>query len=98
MTVEPIFIWSGMLSVIIGMLSYMFTMLVRKVQELQERLVNTREMYSTKEDLKDMKLDFHHDIKQIIDQLKTLNEKIDNLKIQKITFKKGGTKLPRDSS
>lgn len=83
MTVEPIFIWSGMLSVIIGMLSYMFTMLVRKVQELQERLVNTREMYSTKEDLKDMKLDFHHDIKQIIDQLKTLNEKIDNLKIQK---------------
>jgi|TARA_R100001129_G_C5209515_1_gene216288 hypothetical protein len=82
MTVEPIFIWSGMLSVIIGMLSYMFTMLVRKVQELQERLVNTREMYSTKEDLKDMKLDFHHDIKQIIDQLKTLNEKIDNLKIK----------------
>ena len=83
MTVEPIFIWSGMLSVIIGMLSYMFTMLVRKVQELQERLVNTREMYSTKEDLKDMKLDFHHDIKQIIDQLKALNEKVDNLKVQK---------------
>lgn len=83
MTIEPIFIWSGMLSVIIGMLSYMFTMLVRKVQELQERLVNTREMYSTKEDLKDMKLDFHHDIKQIIDQLKALNEKVDNLKIQK---------------
>ena len=83
MTVEPIFIWSGLLSVIIGMLSYMFTMLVRKVQELQERLVNTREMYSTKEDLKDMKLDFHHDIKQIIDQLKALNEKVDNLKIQK---------------
>ncbi len=83
MTVEPIFIWSGMLSVIIGMLSYMFTMLVRKVQELQERLVNTREMYSTKEDLKDLKLDFHHDIKQIIDQLKALNEKVDNLKVQK---------------
>tara|TARA_X000001388_G_scaffold51517_1_gene37348 strand:+ start:2770 stop:3021 length:252 start_codon:yes stop_codon:yes gene_type:complete len=83
MTIEPIFIWSGMLSVIIGMLSYMFTMLVRKVQELQERLVNTREMYSTKEDLKDMKLDFHHDIKQIIDQLKSLNEKVDNLKVQK---------------
>tara|TARA_R100001510_G_C7654936_1_gene213821 strand:+ start:172 stop:423 length:252 start_codon:yes stop_codon:yes gene_type:complete len=83
MTIEPIFIWSGMLSVIIGMLSYMFTMLVRKVQELQERLVNTREMYSTKEDLKDLKLDFHHDIKQIIDQLKALNEKVDNLKIQK---------------
>ena len=83
MTVEPIFIWSGLLSVIIGMLSYMFTMLVRKVQELQERLVNTREMYSTKEDLKDLKLDFHHDIKQIIDQLKALNEKVDNLKIQK---------------
>tara|TARA_R110002020_G_scaffold470449_1_gene696384 strand:- start:694 stop:870 length:177 start_codon:yes stop_codon:yes gene_type:complete len=58
-------------------------MLVRKVQELQERLVNTREMYSTKEDLKDMKLDFHHDIKQIIDQLKALNEKVDNLKVQK---------------
>ena len=83
MTIEPIFIWSGMLSVIIGMLSYMFTMLVRKVHELQERLVNTREMYSTKEDLKDLKLDFHHDIKQIIDQLKALNEKVDNLKIQK---------------
>jgi len=66
-----------------GMLSYMFTMLVRKVQELQERLVNTREMYSTKEDLKDLKLDFHHDIKQIIDQLKALNEKVDNLKVQK---------------
>jgi len=29
-----------------------------------------------------MKQDFHQDIKQILDQLKTLNEKIDNLKIQ----------------
>tara|TARA_R100000700_G_scaffold21104_1_gene27852 strand:- start:1142 stop:1393 length:252 start_codon:yes stop_codon:yes gene_type:complete len=82
MTIEPIFIWSGLLSVIIGMLSYMFTMLVRKVQELQERLVNTRESYATKVELKDMKQDFHQDIKQILDQLKTLNEKIDNLKIQ----------------
>tara|TARA_R110002020_G_scaffold528_3_gene2680 strand:- start:729 stop:980 length:252 start_codon:yes stop_codon:yes gene_type:complete len=83
MNIEPYIIWSGLLSMIMGMLSYMFTMLVRKVQELQERLVNTREMYSTKEDLKDMKLDFHHDIKQIIDQLKALNEKVDNLKVQK---------------
>tara|TARA_R100000482_G_C5012237_1_gene96137 strand:- start:300 stop:551 length:252 start_codon:yes stop_codon:yes gene_type:complete len=82
MTVEPIFIWSGLLSVIIGMLSYMFTTLVRKVQELQERLVNTRESYATKVELKDMKQDFHQDIKQILDQLKTLNEKIDNLKIK----------------
>ena len=81
MNIEPYIIWSGLLSM--GMLSYMFTMLVRKVQELQERLVNTREMYSTKEDLKDLKLDFHHDIKQIIDQLKALNEKVDNLKVQK---------------
>jgi len=83
MNIEPYIIWSGLLSMIMGMLSYMFTMLVRKVQELQERLVNTREMYSTKEDLKDLKLDFHHDIKQIIDQLKALNEKVDNLKVQK---------------
>ncbi|BAQ86553.1 hypothetical protein [uncultured Mediterranean phage uvMED] len=83
MNIEPYIIWSGLLSMIIGMLSYMFTMLVRKVQELQERLVNTREMYSTKEDLKDLKLDFHYDIKQIIDQLKALNEKVDNLKVQK---------------
>ena len=82
MTIEPIFIWSGLLSVIIVMLSYMFTMLVRKVQELQERLVATRETYETKVELKDMKQDFHQDIKQILDQLKTLNEKIDNLKIQ----------------
>jgi|TARA_R100001463_G_scaffold7557_1_gene24101 peptidoglycan hydrolase CwlO-like protein len=82
MTVEPIFIWSGLLSVIIGMLSYMFTTLVRKVQELQERLVNTRESYATKIEMKDMKQDFHQDIKQILDQLKTLNEKIDNLKIK----------------
>ena len=56
MNIEPYIIWSGLLSMIMGMLSYMFTMLVRKVQELQERLVNTREMYSTKEDLKDLKL------------------------------------------
>ena len=83
MNIETYIIWSGLLSMIMGMLSYMFTMLVRKVQELQERLVNTREMYSTKEDLKDLKLDFHHDIKQIIDQLKALNEKVDNLKVQK---------------
>jgi len=83
MNIEPYIIWSGLLSMIMGMLSYMFTMLVRKVQELQERLVNTREMYSTKEDLKDLKLDFHHDIKQIIDQLKALNEKVDNLKVHK---------------
>ena len=82
MTVEPIFIWSGLLSVIIGMLSYMFTTLVKKVQELQQRLVDTRETYATKVELKDMKQDFHQDIKQILDQLKTLNEKIDNLKIQ----------------
>jgi peptidoglycan hydrolase CwlO-like protein len=82
MTVEPIFIWSGLLSVIIGMLSYMFTTLVKKVQELQERLVDTRETYATKVEMKDMKQDFHQDIKQILDQLKTLNEKIDNLKIQ----------------
>ena len=82
MTIEPIFIWSGLLSVIIGMLSYMFTTLVKKVQELQERLVNTRETYATKAELKDVKIDFHQDIKQIIDQLKTLNEKIDNLKIK----------------
>jgi len=82
MTVEPIFIWSGLLSVIIGMLSYMFTTLVKKVQELQERLVDTRETYATKIEMKDMKQDFHQDIKQILDQLKTLNEKIDNLKIQ----------------
>ncbi len=82
MTVEPIFIWSGLLSVIIGMLSYMFTTLVKKVQELQQRLVDTRETYATKVEMKDMKQDFHQDIKQILDQLKTLNEKIDNLKIQ----------------
>ena len=82
MTIEPIFIWSGLLSVIIGMLSYMFTTLVKKVQELQQRLVDTRETYATKVELKDMKQDFHQDIKQILDQLKTLNEKIDNLKIQ----------------
>ena len=82
MTVEPIFIWSGLLSVIIGMLSYMFTTLVKKVQELQQRLVDTRETYATKLEMKDMKQDFHQDIKQILDQLKTLNEKIDNLKIQ----------------
>tara|TARA_A100001391_G_scaffold180824_1_gene146459 strand:- start:295 stop:546 length:252 start_codon:yes stop_codon:yes gene_type:complete len=82
MTIEPIFIWSGLLSVIIGMLSYMFTTLVKKVQELQQRLVDTRETYATKVEMKDMKQDFHQDIKQILDQLKTLNEKIDNLKIQ----------------
>ena len=82
MTIEPIFIWSGLLSVIIGMLSYMFTTLVKKVQDLQQRLVDTRETYATKVELKDMKQDFHQDIKQILDQLKTLNEKIDNLKIQ----------------
>ena len=82
MTIEPIFIWSGLLSVIIGMLSYMFTTLVKKVQELQQQLVDTRETYATKVELKDMKQDFHQDIKQILDQLKTLNEKIDNLKIQ----------------
>ena len=82
MTIEPIFIWSGLLSVIIGMLSYMFTTLVKKVQELQERLVDTRETYATKVEMKDMKQDFHQDIKQILDQLKTLNEKIDNLKIK----------------
>ena len=82
MTVEPIFIWSGLLSVIIGMLSYMFTTLVKKVQDLQQRLVDTRETYATKLEMKDMKQDFHQDIKQILDQLKTLNEKIDNLKIQ----------------
>lgn len=82
MTIEPIFIWSGMLSVIIGMLSYMFTTLVKKVQDLQQRLVDTRETYATKLEMKDMKQDFHQDIKQILDQLKTLNEKIDNLKIQ----------------
>ena len=82
MTIEPIFIWSGLLSVIIGMLSYMFTTLVKKVQELQQRLVDTRETYANKVELKDMKQDFHQDIKQILDQLKTLNEKIDNLKIQ----------------
>ena len=82
MTIEPIFIWSGLLSVIIGMLSYMFTTLVKKVQELQERLVDTRETYATKIEMKDMKQDFHQDIKQILDQLKTLNDKIDNLKIQ----------------
>ena len=82
MTIEPIFIWSGLLSVIIGMLSYMFTTLVKKVQELQQRLVDTRETYATKVELKDMKQDFHQDIKQILDQLKTINEKIDNLKIQ----------------
>jgi peptidoglycan hydrolase CwlO-like protein len=82
MTIEPIFIWSGLLSVIIGGLSYMFTTLVKKVQELQQRLVDTRETYATKLEMKDMKQDFHQDIKQILDQLKTLNEKIDNLKIQ----------------
>ena len=82
MTIEPIFIWSGLLSVIIGMLSYMFTTLVKKVQDLQQRLVDTRETYATKLEMKDMKQDFHQDIKQILDQLKTLNEKIDNLKIQ----------------
>ena len=82
MTIEPIFIWSGLLSVIIGMLSYMFTTLVKKVQDLQQRLVDTRETYATKLERKDMKQDFHQDIKQILDQLKTLNEKIDNLKIQ----------------
>ena len=82
MTIEPIFIWSGLLSVIIGMLSYMFTTLVKKVQDLQQRLVDTRETYATKLEMKDMKQDFHQDIKEILDQLKTLNEKIDNLKIQ----------------
>ena len=83
MNIEPYMIWSGLLSMIIALLSYMFTTLVRKVQTLQDRIIDTRESYSTKTELKEVKSDFHHDIKHIIDQLKTLNEKIDNLKVQK---------------
>ena len=50
---------------------------------LTPRFYVTEFKKAAKTELKDVKSDFHHDIKHIIDQLKTLNEKVDNLKVQK---------------
>ena len=72
MTLEPYIIWSGLLSIIITMLGYAFTMLVRKVQENQNKLQEVRENFIRRAEL-------NQEVSKITKVLERLEDKIDKL-------------------
>tara|TARA_R100001015_G_C4627782_1_gene187509 strand:- start:1159 stop:1386 length:228 start_codon:yes stop_codon:yes gene_type:complete len=72
MTLEPYIIWSGLLSLIITMLGYAFTMLVRKVQENQSKLQDVRENFIRRAEL-------NQEVSKITKVLERLEDKIDKL-------------------
>jgi len=72
MNVEPYIIWSGLLSIIITMLGYAFSMLVKKVQENQSKMQEARENFIRREEL-------NHEVGKITKVLERLEDKIDKL-------------------
>ena len=72
MTLEPYIIWSGLLSLIITMFGYAFTMLVRKVQENQSKLQDVRENFIRRAEL-------NQEVSKITKVLERLEDKIDKL-------------------
>ena len=72
MTLEPYIIWSGLLSIIITMFGYAFTMLVKKVQENQNKLQEVRENFIRRAEL-------NQEVSKITKVLERLEDKIDKL-------------------
>ena len=72
MTLEPYIIWSGLLSLIITMFGYAFTMLVKKVQENQSKLQEVRENFIRRSEL-------NQEVSKITKVLERLEDKIDKL-------------------
>lgn len=72
MILEPYIIWSGLLSLIITMFGYAFTMLVRKVQENQSKLQDVRENFIRRAEL-------NQEVSKITKVLERLEDKIDKL-------------------
>ena len=72
MTLEPYIIWSGLLSLIITMFGYAFTMLVKKVQENQSKLQDVRENFIRRAEL-------NQEVSKITKVLERLEDKIDKL-------------------
>lgn len=64
--------WNIILSLIIVPFGWVFTYLVKEVKRIQILLNQTREQYSTKEDLKDNSA-------RIFETLHRLEDKLDNL-------------------
>lgn len=72
MTLEPYIIWSGLLSLVLTMLGYGFTMLVKKVQENQSKLQDVRENFIRRAEL-------NQEVSKITKVLERLEDKIDKL-------------------
>tara|TARA_Y100001972_G_C7610051_1_gene305801 strand:+ start:621 stop:848 length:228 start_codon:yes stop_codon:yes gene_type:complete len=72
MNIEPYIIWSGLLSLIITMFGYAFTMLVKKVQENQSRLQDVRENFVRRSEL-------NQEVGKLAKMLERLEDKIDKL-------------------
>ena len=72
MEIDGMLFWNIILSLIIVPFGWAFTYLVKEVKRIQILLNQTRETYSTKEDLKDNSA-------RIFETLHRLEDKLDNL-------------------
>jgi len=72
MEIDGMLFWNIILSLIIVPFGWVFTYLVKEVKRIQILLNQTRENYSTKEDLKDNSA-------RIFETLHRLEDKLDNL-------------------
>ena len=72
MEIDGMLFWNIILSLIIVPFGWVFTYLVKEVKRIQILLNQTRESYSTKEDLKDNSA-------RIFETLHRLEDKLDNL-------------------
>ena len=72
MEIDAMLFWNIILSLIIVPFGWVFTYLVKEVKRIQILLNQTREQYSTKEDLRDQST-------RIFETLHRLEDKLDNL-------------------
>tara|TARA_R110002020_G_scaffold162417_7_gene348059 strand:+ start:126 stop:353 length:228 start_codon:yes stop_codon:yes gene_type:complete len=72
MNIDPMLAWTGVISLILTMLGYAFNVLVKKVQELQEKLQDVRENFIRRNEM-------YKEIGKVAKTLERLEDKIDKL-------------------
>ena len=79
MTIDPMIIWTGIITLIIGPMAWAFRYLVLEVKAQQLLLRETREDYVKKQDLKSEMEDLHKKMDRLEDLLIKV---VGNLKIE----------------
>ena len=74
MTVEPVFFWNLLLTLVIAPAVFIFRALQQEVKRIDILLNKTREEYARKDDVKE-------DMHDIMDAMKRLEDKLDKILI-----------------